>query len=184
MIELIGKYIGYKILSNGNFEISFEADRTQTQKIIRNKFADTALDLSVKKHREKRSLDANRYFWAMCGKLAAKLKKPNNEVYKDYIRDYGCYKPVQINNEAVDTIATVWRNRGLGWLVEKVDEDGGFTLLNMYYGSSVFSTKQMSRLIDGLVQDCKLQGIETLTPEQLGEMIDSWKPEKLKKGSC
>lgn len=44
----------------------------------------------------------------------------------------------------------------------------------MYYGSSCYDTKQMSSLIDHLVQDCKALGIETLTPQELARMKEEW----------
>lgn len=43
-------------------------------------------------------------------------------------------------------------------------------------GSSVYNTKQMSRLIDHVVQDCKAVGIETLTPLELDRLKGDWKP--------
>lgn len=44
----------------------------------------------------------------------------------------------------------------------------------LYYGSSTFDTKQMARLIDNIVQDCKALGIETLTPQQLDALKEEW----------
>ena len=38
-------------------------------------------------------------------------------------------------------------------------------------GSSQYNTREMSRLIDGLVSECKECGIETLTPEELERMM-------------
>ena len=46
--------------------------------------------------------------------------------------------------------------------------------LAAYHGSSVYDTKQMSRLIDNLVQDCKEIGIETLPPEKLSLLVEDW----------
>ena len=43
-----------------------------------------------------------------------------------------------------------------------------------YIGSSDYDTAQMSRLIDLIVQDCKAQGIETLTPDKLDAMKVKW----------
>ena len=46
-------------------------------------------DVDIKEHQEKRSLDANAYCWVLIGKLAAKLRVPPNEVYRQYIQDIG-----------------------------------------------------------------------------------------------
>ena len=44
----------------------------------------------------------------------------------------------------------------------------------LYYGSSTYDTAQMSRLINLAVQDCKEQGIETMTPQELAAMMEGW----------
>ena len=49
-----------------------------------------------------------------------------------------------------------------------------FKIINAYYGSSSFNTKQMSRLIDGLVQDCRDSGIETKTQAEINSLLESW----------
>lgn len=55
----------------------------------------------------------------------------------------------------------------------------GYKLLNLYYGSSSYNSKQMSRLIDNVIKDCKDQGIETLPPEQIEEMKRAWESERV-----
>ena len=63
------------------------------------------------------------------------------------------------------TFEHLWNERGIAWFTEKVQENGNKTIINAYYGSSSYNSKQMSRLIDGLMQDCRSVGI--LTPEDL-----------------
>ena len=176
MLELQGKYIGYKILSNGNYEISFEADKGQAQKIIRNGIQDTVLDLSVKKHREKRSLEANSYFWVLVKKLSDVLNTPKEDIYRSYIKAVGDYTPLPIKYEAVESFINRWGVKGEGWFAEVIDDSKipGYKLVFAYYGSSTYNTEQMSRIIDMAVNDCKEQGIETLPPEQIKGMVGKW----------
>ena len=54
----------------------------------------------------------------------------------------------------------------------------GCTNVICYYGSSTYDTKQMARLIDLVVEDCKQQGIETLTPEELERMALEWRQDE------
>ena len=54
------------------------------------------------------------------------------------------------------------------------DRDGDRVVIRAYYGSSTYNTKQMARLIDSIVEDCKAVGIETLTPATLDAMKDAW----------
>lgn len=65
---------------------------------------------------------------------------------------------------------------GEGWPTEQVDftPDGERVVIRAYYGSSTYNTKQMSRLIELIVQDCREQGIEPLPPEKLAGMMEEW----------
>jgi hypothetical protein len=50
----------------------------------------------------------------------------------------------------------------------------GYRNLRAYYGSSTYDTRQMSILIDALIQDCKALDIETLSEEKLSAMMEGW----------
>ena len=55
----------------------------------------------------------------------------------------------------------------------------GDSLFRWYYqikGSSEYNTAEMSRLIDGIVSECKELGIETLPPEELKRMMEGYQP--------
>ena len=46
--------------------------------------------------------------------------------------------------------------------------------MTVWYGSSVYDTEQMSRLIDAIVQDCRDVGIETMTPREMDALVSRW----------
>ena len=50
----------------------------------------------------------------------------------------------------------------------------------MLRGSSTYNTEEMSKLIDGLVSECKEQGIETLPPEELERMMQAYEQNRRK----
>lgn len=132
--------------------------------------------LEIKEYRERRSLDANAYCWVLLDKLSAVMGKPKTEIYRDYIREIGGNsETVCVVNSAVDKLREGWEHNGLGWqteiLLSKIE---GCTNVVLYYGSSTYDTKQMSRLIDMVVEDCKEQGIETLTPRELDALKERW----------
>lgn len=131
----------------------------------------------VKEYKRRRSLDANSYFWVLCGKLANKIGLPKDEVYRSLIRDVGDnYEVLPIRNDAVDKWIANWKAKGVGWVCEilgasKLD---GYTNVITYYGSSVYDSKQMSTLINLIVQECRQQGIETMTEAELALLMDGW----------
>lgn len=176
--------ISFKALESGETEVSFVVDKLNYGEKTRIRAAlegagDT-LTIAVSKYRKRRSLSANAYFWELIGRLSEKLNISKEETYWEYIKHMGIYRSVEVDNKAVDTIIKMWKSHGLGWIAEKTDdgEREGFSLINLYYGSSSYNTKQMSRLIDSVVNDCKEQGIETLPPEQLECMKREWKSER------
>ena len=129
-------------------------------------------DVEIKRHRERRSLDSNSYLWILLDRLSEKLNIPKEELYREQIHNVGgVSETVCVQNSALKTLVQGWEHNGLGWFAEtfpsKID---GCTNVTLYYGSSAYDTAQMSRLLDLVIQECKDQGIETLTPEELARL--------------
>lgn len=135
------------------------------------------LDIEAKKHRNKRSLDANAYCWTLLGKLSEKMNIKPADIYKMEIKDIGVYEVLPIKDAAVEKFVQAWQKNGIGWICEVIGKSKieGYTNIKAYYGSSTYDTKEMSRLIDSIVYDCKMQGIETATPEELARLKEAWK---------
>ena len=123
---------------------------------------DADLDVEVKKHREKRSLDANAYAWVLIGKLAEKLEDDPINIYRQYVRQSGVFRVTDLEEKDIPTITHAWSLNGAGWLHDVLDygKHEDTRLVRLYYGSSVYNTKQMSRLIDSIAEDCKAQAPE------------------------
>lgn len=134
------------------------------------------LSIEVKKYRKKRSLDANAYCWVLINKLAKKLNLKTIEVYKKAIYEVGVREIVPVKNEAVERYKEIWQNNGMGWICETMPSRlDGYTNVIAWYGSSVYDSKEMSRLVDSIVEECKLQNIETMTPSELGRLKEAWR---------
>ena len=137
---------------------------------------DTSYEITIDKEKKKRSNDANAYYWQLLGQLSAKVNVPPRAIYRSHIQDVGGnYEVFPIREDAVESWIKIWESRGMGWCAEIIGESKlrGYMNVICYFGSSVYDTKQMSRLIDLLVQDCKAQGIETMTPAELAQLIES-----------
>lgn len=132
---------------------------------------------AVLKEYRPRSLDANAYFWALCDKLAEKTRISKEQIYRNLIREIGGNsETVCVQNKAVDKLRQGWEHHGVGWLTDTLESKiEGCTNVTLYYGSSSYDAAQMSRLIDLTVQECREQGIETMTPEELSRLKEEWK---------
>lgn len=134
-------------------------------------------DLEVKEHRKRRSLDANAYAWVLINKLADALRITPKEIYRQAILNIGGnFEVIPIKEEAADRFREIWEAQGLGWPCMDMGKSKikGYRNLRAYYGSSTYDTRQMSQLIDNLVQDCKALDIETLPPDKLAALMEGW----------
>lgn len=132
--------------------------------------------VEARPERKRRSLDANAYLWVLLDKLAAVLGQTKEELYRGFIREIGVFRDFHLSPEEAATFEAAWSRLGTGWVTEQADytHDGERVVIRAYYGSSQYNTKQMSRLIRSVVEECKAQGIETMTPEELSGLVDRW----------
>ena len=133
----------------------------------------------VNEYKEKRSLNANAYCWVLCDKIAKKLTVPDavitkEDVYKDAILNIGTFQPMIVEEKAYDNLKRIWEKQGLGFLIQEVSRKDKCIRINCYYGSSTYNTKEMSLLIELLVQQAKEQGIETKTQAEIDGLLRSW----------
>jgi hypothetical protein len=78
-------------------------------------------------------------------------------------------------NRAVDRLRESWEKNGIGWQTDTMaSKNEGCTNVILYYGSSVYDTRQMAQLIDSLVQDAEALGIPTITPKEAERLIAQW----------
>lgn len=131
--------------------------------------------VEIKKWRKKRSLDANAYAWVLIDKIAQATGVPKTEVYRQAIREIGGVSDiVAVPDNAVDKFREGWSKQGIGWQTEILDSKPGYKRIVVYYGSSTYDTKQMSALIDSLVQEAQALGIETLPPHEIARLNSLW----------
>lgn len=169
-----GRIIDFAVGFNRKQRLTLELDgdfRTDYDRL-----KDSDVNVEVKKHREKRSLDANAYAWVLMDKLAEATGMPIGDVYRHAIRNIGGVSDVVcVQDMGVDKLREGWERNGLGWQVETFPSKiEGCTNATLYYGSSVYDTAQMARLIDFIVEECKACGIETMTPEELARIKEAW----------
>ena len=140
---------------------------------------DDKLTIDIKKWRKKRSLDANSYCWVLCDKIAKELSKESivtkEQIYKDAISQVGTFEPMIIEEKAYDNFKRIWEKQGLGFIVQEVSRKDKCIKVHCYYGSSTYDTKEMSLLIEILIELAKSLNIETKPQAELDSLLRSWK---------
>jgi hypothetical protein len=177
-VRITGKIVGASIdFKTNKPTLTLEVNERSDFELLVDDMRDKdKLSIEVKPYREKRSLDANAYFFVLADKLAEKLNTSKVEIYRNAIKDIGgVSETVCVRNQAVERLCEGWMKNGLGWQTETFPSKiEGCTNVILYYGSSTYDTEQMSRLIDNIVQDCKAVGIETRTPDEIANMLSLW----------
>lgn len=137
------------------------------------------LTIVIKKFFKKRSLDANAYCWVLCDKIAKELCKDGTvitkeQVYKDAILQIGTFEPVITQEITFDKFKRIWEKQGLGFLVQEVSRKDKCVKVHCYYGSSTYDSKEMSLLIELIIQLAKSLNIETKTQSEIDSLLKSW----------
>lgn len=132
----------------------------------------------VKEVKKKRSINANNYFWKLLQELCELQDLDAIEEYKKRVKELAIFRRFRIETKDVKTFEIMWQDKGIAWFCEIADTEYisnvEFKIINAYYGSSSFNSKQMSRLIDGVVQDCKAVGIETKNEAEICSLLKEW----------
>lgn len=134
------------------------------------------LSVEVKVKRNMRSTNANAYCWALCTEIAKVVHSSKEEVYQQAIRNIGAFTPVPIKAEAVERYTEIWKAHGIGWVVDDMGESKlpGYKVLACYHGSSTYNTKEMSELIEFLIDEARNLGIDVISDADRALLVEDW----------
>lgn len=147
---------------------------------------DKQLDIKLTQHREKRSLDANAYFHVLVDKIRGKTGYSFSRVKNELITSYGQIEYIDGQQVVIKTNIQpdqMAEQETLHCKPVRVEVQGDkeITFYRVYRGSHTYNTAEMSRLIDGTVQEAKNLGIETMTPAQIERIMSLWDGKREKK---
>ena len=137
---------------------------------------DGELDVEITRRKKPRSLNANSYMWVLCDRIAKVVSLPKEDVYREAVKQVGVYDDIAVTEKGKDRLIQWWHEKGLGWFAEDFGESKvkGASRVRVYYGSSVYSQEEMSRLVDFIVGEASELGIEVMTPRELEELKNKW----------
>lgn len=150
------------ILLDDRVEITFTTNKSYLRSF--ETLPEQALEVIVKPYSKKRSLSQNSYLWVLLNELGLKLERSKEDIYKEYIKDYGVFEIMPIKNEAAARFMRNWSKNGIGWICEDLGESklDGYTKIIAYYGSSTYTSVEMKRLLDAIIVDCEELGISSI----------------------
>lgn len=179
MMDLTGKVVSLSRDFHSRKPIlTLEINEEDLDGII--EYGDRQLSIRLARKSEKRSLDSNAYFHVLADKLRRKLGLSMARMKNELIAKYGQIEYLDDGRQAelhsnIPVMQMLEQGAVHVWL-DRVDVYNGEVLYiyRVYRGSHTYDTQEMSELIAGTVDDCKDQGIETATPEELARMAALW----------
>ena len=133
------------------------------------------LDVTIKKPSKKRTITANNYLWHLCDEIAKAVETDKNAVYRALIRRVGVFDYVLVKAQAADRFRANWDAHGLGWFTEEVlYKEPGARQFMAYYGTSVYTRDEISRVIDEAEQESRQLGLDTMTKKEKEALLESW----------
>ena len=124
----------------------------------------------IKEHKQKRSLNSNAYLWLLCTKIADAMNLSKEEVYVKMLEDYGVSILVPLTPETEPEKYFKYYS-----YFEKGQLNGKECMwYKVFKGSSEYDSKEMTHLLNGVVEEAKNLGIVTLDELEIQEMLDRW----------
>lgn len=134
---------------------------------------ETDVEVTIKRHRKKRSLDANGLYWASLTELARRLEVSNAYMHNSMIRQYGqpemygekvAYIMLPDTDETEQKALEAETYHIKPTSQTREGKDGvRYRVYMLMRGSSTYNTEEFSRLLDGLLEACKAAGIRVKT---------------------
>lgn len=124
----------------------------------------------IKPYRQKRSLNANAYAWVLINEIANRLRTSKDEVYLEMLKRYGQSRVISVLSEIdISRFVKYYEEIGKGHV-----EGKEFTHYRCFIGSSEYDSREMAILIDGIVDEAKELGIDTLPTTAVERMKALW----------
>lgn len=132
-------------------------------------------EYEIKKTRKKRSLDANAYAWKLIDEISIATRISPKTVYRRALEDVPTIRyTLLVADEDVENAITDFVSGHIGRRCETGYAYTGYTNVTFHSGSSDFDTRQMSMLIDNLIQECRALDIEIRPADEINAMLEAW----------
>ena len=131
----------------------------------------------LEEYKEKRTIRANAYYWALLGQLANILRMSKEDLHFRLLKDYGQTEVISVKAK-INIIGYFKYYEEYG---RSILNDEEFIHYKIFKPSHEMDSMEFSILLEGLVQECKQQDIITLDEIEIREMIKEYEKQTSKK---
>lgn len=166
-------------LDNGSIEIRLTSNDRQSIIYGLSQLKEGDLSVEIKKYRNSRSLQQNRFMWEMLSKLTKAMSgyKTSSDIMKLY-----CDILEEANIESDFVMAKsdkllkdqfrAYRQRGTRKVTNVNNEEVELNVYQVWVGSSNYDTKQMNELLEILLKHCAEHQIYDIETDNIRRIIN------------
>lgn len=140
--------------STGQFLVTFRVNNVRGLEGL----AEKELDITVKPHKDKRSLAQNDLYWSIVYKVAPRLGLSVPELHNQILGEWG--QPLEVDGQIAyvflpddkETERRVAMDDRVHLKVTNRISSKGLRVYVLLRGSSTYDTAEMSRLVDGIIE--------------------------------
>ena len=186
MFELTGRLtymVGFT--AKGHPIVTLEMnEKTPALQMVDQLHNEEKLTIKIEKYNPSRSINANSYYWLLIGKLSKALNISSSYCHNLMLRRYGVL-------EEFDGQVVYWVIPDTDEAARKADEaekyhikptssvrEGNDGIMYRTYlllkGSHEYTREEFSKLVNGLVDECRIQGINTKSQKEIDSLLSHW----------
>jgi len=159
-MKIIAKYIKHLFNSQHQAEVTLLVENFRHCAWLEELEVDMEYSVEIKKVKSKRSLQQNKYLWALIRELALKTREIDLDIYIKLLDESNVkFSYIWGKEITEDSLKRAFRviKRVKPYKIERSD---GW-LFKCYEGSSKFTVEEMNQLLDTLISWCIEENIET-----------------------
>lgn len=156
--------------------VTFKADAKAIEEIekLQNKFC----DITLREHKEIRSLNANAYFHKLCNEIAKVVNKSDTEIKRYLNTEYGTI----YEKDGSPVCVTLPKDADISLFYDyarwiKDSPDGKFSAYVLYKPTHTLNTAEMTKLIEGTQSEAKDLSIQTLDDIRFKDLMEAYEHE-------
>ena len=161
-VKLVGNYIRKSVNENQNLEITFEvvpwASKREIDDLKKGEYL-----LQIKDIRNKRSLNQNALLWELIGEIGEAQngnRSGDMEIYCNCLESCGAkVEYIACSPAALEAVKKQFR--ACQEIGSRKTERGEMVILKVFIGSSKMDSKEMSKLIDYVMDYAEKCGVDT-----------------------
>ena len=124
----------------------------------------------IVRKRKKRSNDANALCWAICTEIANVLRTDKESIYVDMLKQYGQSDIWAASPET----RPEHHFKYYDFFGKRMVNGKEVYFYTVYRGSSEYDTREMSILIDGIIDEAKALDIDVISEREKSLLLDEW----------